>query len=229
MNGSALAVLLVALLLDVVGVYLDVAVPLGGFALDQSLLDGLPNGIEYLADVVVILGRALHKVHPVLLGQTLALLETHLALGLLAVNLVPNDDLAHRFRLRFIDLFDPVLEVVKGLAVGDTVDEDDTRCTFVVGFGDGFEPFLAGRIPYLHFDFDAVDIDGFDFEVDADGGDVRHFVLLVDVAQEDVGFPDCGVPNDDQLDQVVVLLFVPSLSHNNYKLTEIVNAIQSYH
>lgn len=129
--------------------------------------------------------------------------------------------------MRFVDLLDPVLEVVKGLAVGDAVDQNDSCCSLVVGFGDCFESFLTGRVPDLHFDFDAIDIDGFDFEVDADSGHVAHLILLVDVTQKDVGLANGRVSDDDQFHQVVVLLFVSSLSHNNYKLTEIVNIYQS--
>ena len=119
-------------------------------------------------------------------------------------------------------MFDPVLEVVKGFPIGDAVDEDHSGCTFVVGFCDGFEPLLAGGVPYLHFDFDAVDIDGFDFEVDSDGGNVGHFILLVDVPEKYVSFAHRGITNDNQFYQVIVFLFVPALRHNNYKLTEIV-------
>ena len=38
------------------GIYLDVVVALSSLPLDQSLFDGLADSIEYLADVVVILG-----------------------------------------------------------------------------------------------------------------------------------------------------------------------------
>lgn len=54
-NGSTLTVLLV-FLLYIMGIYLDVVVALRSFSLDQSFLDGLADCIEYLADVVVILG-----------------------------------------------------------------------------------------------------------------------------------------------------------------------------
>lgn len=179
------------------------------------LLDGLADGGEYLGDVVVILGAALHEGDSVLLGEGSPLGEGDLSLALLAVDLVAHDDLAHGLGLGLVDLLDPILEVVKGLAVGDGVDEDDAGSPLVVGLSDGLEPLLAGGVPDLHFDFDAVDIDGLDLEVDADGGDVRHLVLLVDVAQQDVGLPHCRVPDDHQLHQVVVLLLVTPLGHQS--------------
>jgi len=54
-NGSTLTVLLV-FFLYIMGIYLDVVVALSSLPLDQSLFDGLADSIEYLADVVVILG-----------------------------------------------------------------------------------------------------------------------------------------------------------------------------
>ena len=118
-------------------------------------------------------------------------------------------------------MFDPVFKVVKGFAIGDAIDEDYTSSSFVICFGDGFKSFLSGCIPDLHFNFDAIDIDGFDFEVDSDSGDMRHLVLFVDVSKKDVGFAHRGIANDDQFHQIVVFLFVSSLCHNNYKLTEL--------
>jgi hypothetical protein len=45
----------------------------------------------------------------------------------------------------------------------------------------------------LHFDFDAIDIDCFDFEVDSDGGDVGHFILFIYIAKEDICFAYGGI------------------------------------
>lgn len=118
-------------------------------------------------------------------------------------------------------MLDPVFEIVKRLAISDTIDEDDSSSPFVICLSDGLESFLPCCIPDLHFDFDAIDIDGFDFEVDSDSGDMRHLVLFVDVSEEYVGFANCGIANDDQFHQIVVFLFVSSLCHNNYKLTEL--------
>ena len=126
-------------------------------------------------------------------------------------------------------MLDPVFQVVKGLPVGNAIDKDYTCSTFIVCFSDCFEPFLASCVPNLHFDFDAIDIDSFDFEVDANSGNMTHFILLVDVAEEDVCFSDCSISDDDELDQVVVLLFVSSFSHNHYKLTEIVISSNLYY
>ena len=43
-----------------------------------------------------------------------------------------------------LGLVEPLADVVKGLAVGDVVDEDDTDGSSVVGPGDGLEGFLSG-------------------------------------------------------------------------------------
>lgn len=212
-SQSALAVLLVLIVGHVLGVDLEVVAGLPALALNQLLLDGLADGREDLPDIVVILGAALHKLHPVLLGERAALGEGHLALVLLAVDLVAHDDLAHGLGLGFVDLPDPVLQVLEGLLVGDRVDQDDAGCSLVVGLSDGLKPLLAGGVPDLHLYLDAVDIDGLDLEIYPDGGDVGHLVLLVHVAQQDVGLAHRSVTDYHQLDQVVVPLFVTPLRH----------------
>ena len=221
-DESAFAVLFLAFFFDITRIYFYVGISLGGLTLDQSLLDRLTDGREDIWDVVVVLGWALNEGDIVLLGEGLAFLEADLSFGLLAVDFVANYDFAHGFRLGFIDLLDPVLEIIEGFSFGDWVDKYHSSGSFVVGFSDGLKPFLAGGIPDLHFDFDAIDIDGFDFKIDADGGHVGHFILLVDVAEEDVGLADCCVSDYHQLYQVVVFFLISALGHNDYsKTTEI--------
>lgn len=120
-----------------------------------------------------------------------------MSFGFFTVHFITNDNFAHTLWLRFVDLFDPVFKVIEGLAISDRIDQDDSCCALVIGLGNGFEAFLSSSVPYLHFNFDAIDVNSFDFEVDTDSGDVRHFVLLIDVAEEDVSFSDCGVSYDD--------------------------------
>ena len=94
-------------------------------------------------------------------------------------------------------MLDPVLKVIEGFSLSDRVDQNYPSCSFVVRLCDGFESLLACGVPYLHLDFDSIDIDGLDFKVDANGGDMRHLVLLVDVSEENVSFSDRSVSDDD--------------------------------
>lgn len=152
-----------------------------------------------------------------------------MSFGLLAVDFVANYDFAHRLGLGFVDLLDPVLEIIEGFSFGDRVDEYHSCGSFVVGFSDGFKPFLAGGIPDLHFDFDAIDIDGFDFKINADGSHVGHFILFVNVAEEDVGLADCCVPDYHQFYQVVVFFLISALGHNDYSKTTEIMRFSFYH
>ena len=65
----------------------------------------------------------------------------------------------------------------------------------------------------MHLDLDVIDVDGFDFEVDSNGRDMCDFVLLVDIAEQDVGFTDSGITDDDHLDEVVIELLLFSSGH----------------
>ena len=55
----------------------------------------------------------------------------------------------------------------------NVVHQQNTHGTSVVRCGDGPETLLTGSIPYLQLHAFAVELDGADFEVDADGGDER--------------------------------------------------------
>ena len=62
---------------------------------------------------------------------------------------------------------------VEGSLVGDVVDEEDAHRAAIIGCRDGAETLLASRIPDLQLHTLAVQLDGADLEVDADGGDER--------------------------------------------------------
>ena len=40
---------------------------------------------------------------------------------------------------------------------------------------------------------------------------MRHLIFFVDISEENVGFSNGTVPNDDQLHQVIILLLIFSL------------------
>jgi hypothetical protein len=92
-------------------------------------------------------------------------------------------------------LLDPIGDVFEGLLVSDRVHEDNARRSLIVGFCDGFEPLLTSSVPNLHFDVDSIDGKNLNFIVDANSGDVADFVLVVDEAKQDIGFPNSTIPN----------------------------------
>ena len=102
---------------------------------------------------------------------------------------------------------------MESFSVIDWVYEYDSSSSFVISFGDSFESLLACSIPDLHFDFDAVDIDGFDFEIDTDGGDMSYFILFIGISEKNVSFANSGVSDDDNFDKVVILFLFSSFCH----------------
>lgn len=60
---------------------------------------------------------------------------------------------------------------VEAPLVSDVVDQQYAHSTSVVGCCDGPETLLARGIPYLQLHALAVELDGANLEVDADGGD----------------------------------------------------------
>ena len=149
----------------------------------QLFFNGLADSAKNLSYVRVIFRTAFDEGNSIFASKCIALGEGYLPFGIFAIDFIAYDDFAHGLRLGLVDLFDPILHIIKGLPIGNRIDEDDPRCTFIVCFRDSLESLLAGGIPNLHFDFDAFYIDRFYFEVYPNSGDVRHFVLLVNVAE----------------------------------------------
>lgn len=77
--------------------------------------------------------------------------------------------------------------------IRNIVNEQYTHGAPVVGRRDGAEPFLPRGVPYLQLDALAVELDGADLEVDADGGDEGGREGVFAEAQEAAGFADAGV------------------------------------
>ena len=102
---------------------------------------------------------------------------------------------------------------MESFSVIDRVNEYNSSGSFVISFGDSFESLLTSSVPDLHFDFDTVDVNGFDFEIYSDGGDVSDFVFFICVSEKDVSFSNSGVSDDDNFDKVVVLFLLSSFCH----------------
>lgn len=91
-----------------------------------------------------------------------------------------------------------VWRTVKTLLVRHVVNEEDSHCAAVVGCCDCSEALLACRVPYLQFYALAVEVDGADFEVDADGCDEGRGETVFAEAEEAAGFADAGVPDQEE-------------------------------
>lgn len=93
--------------------------------------------------------------------------------------------------------------MLEAFRISDGVDEDDSVGALVEGFGDVPEPFLSGGVPDVEGGGDAIDLDSFDFEVDADGAEVLVLEGVFAVAEEEAGFADSAVADDEILDGAV--------------------------
>ena len=148
--------------------------------------------MEGLSDVDVVLGADLEKIDTKAFSHFLPLLIGDLAFGC-AVGLISDKHFDNILCGVGFNLTHPVLQRIEGIPVGDGVHHDDAHCPFIVGLSDGLEPLLASRVPDLEPDLLSVDIDGFDFEVDADGGQVGTHEIVFAEAQKDVGLADRAV------------------------------------
>lgn len=89
---------------------------------------------------------------------------------------------------------------VEGAFIRDVVDEQDAHGTPVVGGSDGAEALLPCRIPDLQLHPLAVQLDGPDLEVDADGRDERRRERVLAEAQQAARLAYARVADQQQLD-----------------------------
>lgn len=181
--------------------------------LRQAFLYVPANRHEYLWHVCVLLCAALDESHSVLVRQLFAFLVTHLTLAFMHVALVSHDQFACFLWLGLVQLFHPVLKTLECLPIVDRIHKDNPRSSFVISFSHCLESLLSRRVPNLHLDLDIINVDGFYFEIHTDGCDVSHFVFFICVTQKNVGLAHCWVPNDDDLDEVIVFLLLAAFVH----------------
>ena len=82
----------------------------------------------------------------------------------------------------------------------NVVDQQNAHSASVVGRGDGPEALLAGGIPYLQLHTLAVELNGADLEVDADGGDERGRKRVFAEAQQTTRLAYARVAYEEEFD-----------------------------
>jgi len=136
----------------------------------RFLEDGLGEVDERPLDVHVRLGRSLEEWDSVLAGDGLSPLLADDPL-VIHVAFVAQDHLLNVLVGVFLNVPQPLGNVVEALAVGDVVDEHDAHGTPVVARRDCMEPLLSRRVPDLQLDFLPPELDGLDLEVNTDRRD----------------------------------------------------------
>mmetsp|Transcript_14306 Transcript_14306/g.30342 ORF Transcript_14306/g.30342 Transcript_14306/m.30342 type:complete len:230 (-) Transcript_14306:421-1110(-) len=110
------------------------------------------------------------------------------------------------------EFLEPPLDVLKGSVFRNVVDQQGTNGSPVVSAGDRPVAFLSGRVPNLCLDGFALGLDGFGGEFHPDGRFGFEIELVSGESTQKIRFTDTGVPNQDNLEQVVVF-FVNSSCH----------------
>ena len=170
----------------------------------HTRLDVGGHAKEGVLDVGGVLGGGLDEGDVVLVSKGLGhlgvddLLEGQIAL-------VTDEELVDAITGVFVNLTEPLLNVVEGLHIGDIVHYGNTVGTAVVGGGDGAEALLSSGIPDLKLDGLPVQVQGADLEIDTDGADVGLGVGIIDETEEEARLSDAGVSDQEDLEKVVVL------------------------
>jgi hypothetical protein len=120
------------------------------------------------------------------------------------IALVAQKKLIYCARGVLLDVSEPVGDVLEGIFFRDVEHEQDAHCIPVVRCGNGPEPFLPCSVQQLQFDLLAVQIDRSKLKVDADGGGAAQVKRVVGKAQQQAALAYSAVPDQHQLDQVVI-------------------------
>mmetsp|Transcript_23217 Transcript_23217/g.52355 ORF Transcript_23217/g.52355 Transcript_23217/m.52355 type:complete len:208 (-) Transcript_23217:167-790(-) len=136
------------------------------------------HGVERLLYVRRVLSRRLQELDTERFRELLRLLSLDRALRF-QVALVSHQQLVHVLARVAVDFVEPLLHIVERLRVGHIVHHNNAMGAPVVTAGDGPEPLLARCVPDLQFDGLPFEVDGADFEVNADRGDVRFSVSIL--------------------------------------------------
>lgn len=119
------------------------------------------------------------------------------------VDLVSDeDDVPRCVRRRIVDkVADLGLESVERLLVSDVVASDAPMGLPEVCLTDGAEAFLPGCVPHLHLSDSVLDLQRFDFEIDADGVLHGALELLRDESNKDRSLSRIAVTDQNDFEK----------------------------
>mmetsp|Transcript_45379 Transcript_45379/g.52199 ORF Transcript_45379/g.52199 Transcript_45379/m.52199 type:complete len:234 (-) Transcript_45379:88-789(-) len=176
-----------------------------GLFFAQSVLGDL---LESINDVCIVLGTGF-KVRQIslLFGPSLSLSGSHLSFGFF-IALVTQNNEREVFGILGLslsqELFSPAFQILKGLAVGDVVNQDTAIGATVESNTQTLESFLAGSIPDLKSNHFVVNHDIFSQKI----GSNSSFILLTETVVDELvhqrSLSDSTVSQDDNFEQVLL-------------------------
>eukprot|EP00356_Strombidium_inclinatum_P008278 CAMPEP_0170493682 /NCGR_PEP_ID=MMETSP0208-20121228/14210_1 /TAXON_ID=197538 /ORGANISM="Strombidium inclinatum, Strain S3" /LENGTH=128 /DNA_ID=CAMNT_0010769633 /DNA_START=334 /DNA_END=717 /DNA_ORIENTATION=+ len=98
----------------------------------------------------------------------------------------------------------PLVDALEGLAVGDVVSDDNGLAVFDVGGDQTLEFLLASCVPEVERDDAVLDVHFLSDEVDADGGAVVVFELVVLEPLDNRGLAHALVAQEDDFERLLL-------------------------
>jgi len=160
----------------------------------ESLIHHLPGYGRSLQEVQTLLGRE---------GRSFFIRDLPL---ICSISLVPNQCDGQIFIRRTLCLFQPASGVVEGGPVRDVVDQQRPLCPSVVASNDGPKSVLTRSVPTLELDSSVVVVEDPGSKLHTHCDFVGQPVPLVRELQQQASFTHCLIPDDDELEEVVVFL-----------------------
>ena len=170
----------------------------------HSILDLAGHQSESLLDIVGHLSRSFEEANAVVFGHFLTLLCGHISL-IGQIGLVSDQDAGNVVSCVLFDLSHPVVDIRVRLLVIDSIGDNDSVSSLVVGGGNGLEALLSSGVPNLELNLFAVDLDGLDFEIDANRGHEVISEHIVGEPNEKRGLSNTGRSDEQNFEEVIAI------------------------
>ena len=142
-----------------------------------------------------------------LVGQRLTSYCVHLFFIFRPISFVGNEYFLDVGDRMLVNLFEPILNVIKSDLFSTIVHQEDTHGSFVVCLCNRSKSLLSRSVPNLQLYRLIGNIYSFYPEVYPDGRHVGCWELVVRKSQEQTSFAHTTITDDDQLKKIIVLRF----------------------
>ena len=153
-------------------------------------------------------------------SQILALLEGNLSLSFGKVTLVRQKNSAGLFVCVLLNIVYPALYVVVWISVRNRVCENHAVWTFVIVRSYGSESVLTCSVPQGKLNFFIVNNYGLYLKIDSNCRIMDHSEVILSKSEQNIGFSNSRISNDDHFAHVVVLFVILSVLsvHSMFKI-----------
>jgi len=163
--------------------------------------------LKKLTNIRTIFCTDLKKCHTIRFGQFLSWFILNFSI-LSEIHFAANQKDTHLWAWKFMDLFDPILHVLKRNSILYGINENDDHRPFVIRSRNIFKFLLTSSIPYLKLDLVLLNLHSLDLEINSYGGYIIGLKGIIAVSQQNVGFTNSAVSYYSCFNHIIAVAFL---------------------